>query len=332
MMPAIAKVSEEAIVDALKRGLTWAEISKHLGMRRSGGNYDRVNRIASKHGLDVPKHYPYRKATIEEKRAQDAWDAKLRSHSRRHFSIGNGTILVGSDAHYYPGIVSTAHRAFCKLARELKPSAVVLNGDAFDGGTISRFPRIGWDSKPTVAQELETCLQRMTEIEEAAGTKNLFWPLGNHDSRYETFLASRVPEYQGIEGFHLKDKFPLWAPCWAVFVNDDIVIKHRYKNGIHATHQNTVSSGRTIVTGHLHSLKVTPFTDYDGTRWGIDCGTLSCPQGPQFDDYLECNPVNWRSGFAVLTFYNGRLLWPEVCHVLDEDKGLVEFRGQVIEV
>jgi hypothetical protein len=331
-MPAKQKVSDDEIVALLKRGLTWAEMHKYGGLSRSGGLYDRVHRVAAKHGLQVPKHYPSRTASHEDKRAAEAWDTKLQNHARRKFQIDTGTILIGSDAHYYPGIVSTAHRAFCKLARELKPSAVILNGDAFDGGTISRFPRIGWDSKPTVQQELETCLQRMTEIEDACGTKNLFWPLGNHDARYETFLASRVPEYQGVEGFHLKDKFPLWAPCWAVFVNDSVVVKHRYKNGIHATHQNTVSSGRSIVTGHLHSLKVTPFSDYDGTRFGVDCGTLASPQGPQFDDYIECNPVNWRSGFAVLTFHNGRLLWPEVVHVIDEEAGLVEFRGKVIEV
>lgn len=102
------------------------------------------------------------------------------------------------------------------------------------------------------------------------------------------------------------------------------------KGGIHATHNNTVSSGKTIVTGHLHSLKVTPFNDYNGERFGVDTGTLADAHGPQFVDYLEDNPTNWRSGFAVLTFNNGRLLWPELVHALAPD--LVQFRGQVINV
>lgn len=331
-MPAKQKVSDDEILTALRRGFTWAQMHKYAGLSRSGGMYDRVQRVAAKHGLTVPKHYPTRAATGEDKKAQEAWEHKLRSNARKQLNISNGTVLVGSDAHYYPGIVSTAHRAFCQLAKQLKPSAVILNGDAFDGGTISRFPRIGWDSKPTVMQELETCLQRMGEIEEAAGTKNLFWPLGNHDARYETFLASRVPEFQGVEGFHLKDRFPLWTPCWGVWINEDVVVKHRYKNGIHAPHNNAVTSGRTMVTGHLHSLKVAPFTDYNGTRFGVDCGTMASPVGPQFEDYLEANPTNWRSGFVVLTFRDGRLLWPEVVHVIDEDAGLVEFRGQIVEV
>jgi hypothetical protein len=89
-------------------------------------------------------------------------------------------------------------------------------------------------------------------------------------------------------------------------------------------------SGKTIVTGHLHSLRVTPLSDYTGTRYGVDCGTLADPYGPQFTHYTEDNPVNWRSGFVVLTFYRGRLLWPEVVHVIDE--GQVTFRGKVYEV
>ena len=47
---------------------------------------------------------------------------------------------------------------------------------------------------------------------------------------------------------------------------------------------------------------------------------------------LSTTPRTTRSigpGFAVLTFDNGRLLWPEVAHVVDEEKGLVTFRGRI---
>jgi hypothetical protein len=80
----------------------------------------------------------------------------------------------------------------------------------------------------------------------------------------------------------------------------------------------------------LHSLKVTPFADYNGNRFGVDTGTLAEPNGPQFKDYLEDSPTNWRSGFAILTFHNGRLMWPELVHKWAE--GQVEFRGKVYDV
>jgi predicted phosphodiesterase len=253
-------------------------------------------------------------------------------HGRRQLRVENGTVLVFSDSHYFPGINSTAHRAFLWACKQLRPSAVVNNGDSLDGASISRWPRIGWDSKPTVLQELQACTERLTEIEMAAGTRNLYWNLGNHDSRFETFLASKVPEFQGVSGFHLKDHFSLWLPSWSVWINEHVVVKHRMRGGIHATRNNALNAGKTVVTGHLHSLKVTPLSDYNGTRWGVDTGTLAQPYGAQFTDYTEDGVVDWRSGFVVLTFWNGTLLDPETVRVMDEERGLVVFRGQVITV
>ena len=50
----------------------------------------------------------------------------------------------------------------------LKPKVVIANGDIFDGAQISRHPRIGWDNKPTVLEELEACTSAMSEIEKTA--------------------------------------------------------------------------------------------------------------------------------------------------------------------
>lgn len=251
-------------------------------------------------------------------------------NARYHLGIENGSVLVFSDAHFWPGIRTTAFRGLLWAIKELKPKAIINNGDAFDGAAISRHPRIGWDSKPSVIQELQACEACLGEIEEAAGRAKLVWSLGNHDARFENRLANTVPEFMAVGGFKLNDHFPAWISCWSCWPTEEVVVKHRYKGGIHATHNNTVTSGKSIVTGHLHSLKVTPWTDYQGVRYGVDTGTLADPHGPQFVDYLEDNPTNWRSGFAVLTFHNGQLLWPEVVHKYSENE--IEFRGKVIDV
>lgn len=251
-------------------------------------------------------------------------------HARRHFSVDNGIVLIFSDAHFWPGVRTTAFRALLRFIQELKPKAIICNGDAFDGASISRFPRIGWDSKPSVIEELKACKERLSEIEDIAMSAKLYWPLGNHDARFETRLAQNAPQYEGVQGFHLKDHFTAWLPCWSVWVNQEVVIKHRLKGGIHATRNNTLNAGKTTFTGHLHQLKVTPLDDYNGTRWGVDTGTLADPSGPQFTDYLEDSFTDWRSGFVVATFHNGKLLWPEVVRVLDHNS--VDFRGHVIDV
>jgi Calcineurin-like phosphoesterase len=250
--------------------------------------------------------------------------------ARRHFYVSDGVVLIFSDAHFWPGVRTTAFKALLLFIRELKPKAIICNGDAFDGASISRYPRIGWDSKPTVIQELKACKERLSEVEDAANGAKLYWPLGNHDARFENRLAQNAPEFEGVKGFSLKDHFPAWTPCWSVWINDEVVIKHRLKGGIHATRNNTLNAGKTTFTGHLHQLKVTPLDDYNGTRWGVDTGTLADPKGPQFVDYLEDGMTDWRSGFAVATFHDGDLLWPEVCRVKGE--GLVDFRGLVIDV
>ena len=252
---------------------------------------------------------------------------------RVNFELHSGSIMVASDCHYWPGIVSTAHRAFVLFAKELKPKAIVMNGDVFDGASISRHPPGGmWETTPSVKQELEACQERLSEIEAASLNSKLHWTWGNHDQRFNARLAAQVGDgFKGIVGMNLTDHFPRWRFSTSVMVNGSCMVKHRYHNGIHAIYNNTLKAGTSIVTGHLHSLKCTPFTDYTGTRYGVDTGSLADVNGQQVS-YSEDNPKNHRSGFAVLTFYDGKLLPPELCEVLDEDAGLIYFRGNVFEV
>lgn len=244
--------------------------------------------------------------------------------------IANGTAIVFSDAHFWDKNQTTAYRALLKIIKELKPQLVVANGDIFDGASNSRHPSIGWQDKPGLVDELEAAKDMMWEIAKVAKGAKLTWSLGNHDQRFDTYLAANANMYKGVDGFSIKDHFPEWKFAWATWVNGHTIIKHRFKGGVHATYNNTLHSGVSIVTGHLHSLKITPFTDYNGTRYGVDTGCLADINGNQFSDYLETNPVNWRSGFVVLTFDNYRLITPEMVEVISENEAV--FRGKVYKV
>lgn len=251
--------------------------------------------------------------------------------------LQNGHVFIGSDSHYWPGVVSTAHRAFVEflLTPERfglyeKPKVVIKNGDEADFPSISKHAPIAWESRPTVKAEVVNLKGMLGEIELAAPKARRIWTLGNHDSRFETRLATQAPEYAEMEGVHLKDHFPKWEPAWVALIDSHTVVKHRFKSGIHAPHNNTMWTGRTIITGHLHSQKIMPVTDYNGTRWGVDAGTMADPYGPQFYNYTEMNPLNWRSGFCILTLEGGRLLMPELVWV--SGPGEVQFRGKVWKV
>jgi len=290
--------------------------------------------VAKTIGVSVRNVYS-RRARIEESesiilkaRNESGGHISYKDHlSRATMSLPDGVIVIGSDAHYLPGEPSTAHKAFVKVIKKLKPDVVILNGDVFDGLTISRYSRPYFEgAKPSVKQELVTVADRLHDIEKVRGNAKLFWTLGNHDARYEARLSNLVPEYQGVAGFTLKEHFPAWLHCMSLMINDNLMIKHRFRNGIHATWNNVLVSGVSVCTGHLHRLQATILGDYRGNRWGIDTGTLAELEGEHLH-YGEDNPQNHASGFAVLTIVNGQLVYPEFCFVRDD---VAYFRGAAV--
>ena len=321
-MPQSPRLSDAEFIELWKT--TGSATAIH---RVTGGNIRTIQRrrahLETKYGL-----------LMEAKNPNGRPERSPVAYERKQLGIQNGTVIVFSDAHFWPGIRTTAFNALLWAIKEFKSVAVICNGDALDGASISRHPPSGVSGKePSVIEELKACKEALGEIEEAAKEARhnvrLIYTWGNHDARFNARLATNAPQFAETYGFKLEDHFPTWEFCMTCWATDDVVIKHRYKGGVHATHNNTATAGKSIVTGHLHSLKVTPYADYNGNRFGVDTGTLAEPYGPQFS-YGEDNPLNHRSGFAILTFKDGRLLWPELVHKWDE--GQVEFRGQIINV
>lgn len=244
-------------------------------------------------------------------------------------NVVDGDVVIYSDAHFWPMVKSRAYDAMLVALRKLKPKAVIGNGDLLDGAKISRHDPIGWDDLPKLDDELHEAKIRQAEIARAAPGAEKFGILGNHDARLEKYLIKHAKELEGIEGTRFSDHFPAWKICWSVKINSDVVVKHRFRGGIHATYNNTLHAGTTIVTGHLHSQNVRAKTDYRGTRWGVDAGCLADPGGPQFL-YLEANPVDWRSGFCVLSFKNGKLQPPQLATVLDDGAVVMQRNERLI--
>ena len=300
--------------------------------------YRSAEQIAKVTGLNI-RSVQYRRKSIEQKSgivltADSSYGERSERFFYRHHmarsdaELQNGTIFVASDCHYHPGEASTAHQAFVKLIKKMKPEMVVMNGDVFDGATVSRYPPMGFDpvKPPTVKQELEAVSDRLAEIVKVAGNARKVWTIGNHDMRYEARLTQMAPQYEGVKGFALRDHFPEWIHCLSLMVNNNLMIKHRYRSSVHATYLNTLHGGISICTGHLHRLQATIFGDYNGTRFGVDSGTLAEVDGDHMS-YGEDNPKNHASGFVVLTIKDKKLVYPEFCYVLD---GVAYFRGQEV--
>lgn len=316
-----SKCDESVFIDSCIRLGSSTAVSKETGI--SVRNVvDRRNKIHKRTGVFLP---------LDKGRPDNLKIVIPPTKKRTTVELNKGCILVGSDAHYWPNVNSTAHRAFVFMASQLKPEIIVMNGDSFDGSSVSRFERIGWEKQPTVKQELEAVQDRLEEIADASKNSKLLHTWGNHDQRFNTRLAGRVPEMEGVPKMSLEEHLPRWNFTMSVMVNEDTMIKHRWHGGVHATWNNIIKAGRNFVTGHLHSLQTRPFTDYNGTRYAVDTGTLAYPNGEQFT-YSEDNPKNHRSGFAVLTFIDGKMMPPETLEVINEDEGLCFFRGQQFKV
>lgn len=256
-------------------------------------------------------------------------------HRLQH-EIKNGTALIGSDFHIWPGQESTALRAFKKFADDLRPSIVILNGDVLDFPLIGRHAPIMWESAPEPFQEIEAAQDHLHDIAKACRRARKVWTLGNHDARFEANLAHNASRYRNIRGVHLSDHFGLWEKGWSCAINTMVengrtMVKHKPKGGgMNAARASTLNSGVSFVHGHLHSQKVMPITDYNGDRYGVDAGCIADPSFKQFINYTEDGPLDWRSGFCVMTYRDSRLMMPELVSVWDDKH--VQFRGALIKV
>ena len=309
----LQKLSDAEFLELWEAHRSVAKIAKITGMAERA-LHERRRSIEGKHGVQL----------IAQK------NDVTKALGNINLGLENGTVIVFSDAHFN-GRRTTAFKALLWLIDELKPKVVINNGDAFDGAGISRHPVGGWEDTPSVIQELNACTIALRDIQEAAGDAKLIFTMGNHDSRFSARLANVAPQFKDVQGFTLEDHFPDWTFCMSCMVTDNLMVKHRWKSSIHSTHIHAQQSGVSFVTGHLHSAKVTPWTDYTGTRWGVDCGTLAEIWGDQFS-YGENSPKNHRSAFAVLNIVGGHLLMPELCMVSDLGNDLVEWRGELWDV
>jgi len=170
-------------------------------------------------------------------------------------------------------------------------------------------------------------MERLGEVRHAYNRAECIRTIGNHDIRFDKYLAGTASELEQVRGARLADHLPAWKECVSVFINGRCMVKHRFSGGQHAAYNNTLRAGTSIVTGHTHVLEVKPWVDYNGVRWGVQTGAVADVEGPQFA-YTEDNPRPWRSVFALLTFRpDGRMMPPELAEVIGDE---CYFRGQVV--
>lgn len=316
-------LTDDEFIEVWKRHLSATAVALETGITERGV-HKRRRRIEERKKIILPGAGTSLRQNLDVAIAiQDA------RRDVNRIEIENGVIIVGSDAHYSPGVIPTAHKALCNVIAELgkEVKVVVLNGDILDGGSISRHGRIRWKRAPTVKQELDAVIERTEEIRAAItkGTK-LMRTYGNHCARFESRLSANVPEFEGVGGFLLKDHLPHWMDSDRIDVNEDMVIIHDWHSGVHSGWNDVLKGGCHTVTGHTHELGCKAHRGFKSTHYGIKTGMLAENDQAEFDYRLGKPGLNWQSGFAVLTWVDGMLLMPEFCAVRED--GNAYFRGK----
>jgi hypothetical protein len=141
-----AKLSDDEFLRIIKQHGITEKSAKLIGSNVRNINYRR-RRLENKY--DEPVAPPSRQL--------------LNYPGRYRFNIKNGTVLVGSDFHIWPGETSTCLRAFKKFVADIKPAAVILNGDVMDFPRISRHPQ-NWESAPDPQEEIEAAQDHLNDI------------------------------------------------------------------------------------------------------------------------------------------------------------------------
>lgn len=298
---------------------------------------------------DVRNHYRYRRLAEQllginldtpKKHTKQATYERVPQRTRRVDFKGEALIINFSDCHWWPNQKATdAHKILLKMIDDLKPQGVACRGDMMDGANLSRFPRRYGDTTPSTEDEVITCIEYMEEIADIATQArrkvDLDINVGNHE-RIEIVMAN-MREADGevvsglLAGAKSSDKtpmeifFPAWNISTSTIINDTFLWKHKpVKGGIHARRNSVLNAGINVGNGHTHRLGVTYVSDYQGTRHGVECGTLADPLADQFF-YVEDNPTDWQSGFVVQIFKDKQVESYPI-HVID---GKARFNGKV---
>jgi len=212
-------------------------------------------------------------------------------------------VLVLSDIHvpYHSGTALTA--AF-DWAKNEKPDAILLNGDALDFFSLSRFIK---DPKARSFSDELTAFKRLFEALDLIFGARIFFKFGNHEERYQHYLWTKAHELDGVEEFELENIIRARAEGIEV-IKDKRIIKLGDLNVIHG-HEfggsifSPVNIARGLflrgkvsaMQGHNHQSSEHTEQNMNGeitTTWSLGC---LCSLSPGF------LPLNkWNHGFAIV--------------------------------
>lgn len=225
-------------------------------------------------------------------------------------------ILADTQIPYHDGRAIELALAY---GEKRNPDAVILNGDIIDCFAQSRFnkdPReVNWK------REKDATNQFLLHVRARFPEARMIYKLGNHEDRYERWMALKAPELLGIQAFSFPNMLGLDALGIELVDNMrhikigrlNIVHGHEWGGrgggGVNPARWLYLRAQATALCGHFHRTSNHTETDMDGhptSTWSTGC---LCGLTPKWMRYNK-----WNHGFAFVESdgYNFRVDNPKI--------------------
>jgi predicted phosphodiesterase len=258
-----------------------------------GASGRKHRKIEKTHNGDAHRANPYRIPSADHK---DYKPYILDKNARK--------VLIISDVHV-PFHSVSALTSVIDRAKEYQPDTIFINGDFMDCHHLSRFTKD--PGTRHFKEELEICRQILDMLLNEIAPTRCVWKEGNHEERYQIYMANRAPELLELDHFNFEKVFGLdvlgvgWVDEKQIVKIGNLPIIHGHEYVRSVFSPVNVAKGyytkakSSVMVSHHHQTSEHTDPDILGsvmTAWSIGC---LCDLSPK---YMPLN--RWNHGFAEL--------------------------------
>lgn len=224
------------------------------------------------------------------------------------FMIDSGRILVMSDIHV-PYHDQKALDAALQYGDDFEPDIILLNGDAVDFHSISRFTCN--PEERDLAGEVQAIRELLSHLRVRFKKARIIFKLGNHEERWWAYIWNKAPELLGCSFGTIESVFDASSNGVEIVQDGRIILAgklpilhgHEWRGGI-STPVNPARGAflkaiACVMQGHLHRSSEhseTTLEDNLISTWSTGC---LCDLKPA---YARIN--RWNHGFATIEVGN----------------------------
>lgn len=214
------------------------------------------------------------------------------------------TILIASDVHV-PDHDRKAWKAMLALARDIRPTTVVLAGDFLELQSVSQHSAF---NRELLEEDLAAGRQAIEALQGAVPQARVIYLEGNHETRLPRFIASKVPSLEGTldlpTELKLKERGVIWVPenkqPWSKG-RLDVIHGHQMSQGHGPKHHAMRmcelygEPGRVVVYGHTHKAQLFTTPAKNGVKMAVGLGCMRTLT----PGWLHGANAGWSHTFAI---------------------------------